>query len=166
MSLATHSSYYPSTTNRSQKRHEHSTITKIRFYDALDPSGGSKSFHGIASERAPSLRTAARWKEQRALLGSPSYRWTSKLSNRLGRNSKVSKSACQMLHRIQSANKLSARGWRAPRNLPAVTLEFYFHDIDCSIRTIQRSLTEHTNGGQEYKQAYVEKVISRANKDN
>lgn len=60
ISLLTRLNYYPSTPKRSQNRHEYSTITKTRFYDALDRSGGSKSFRTIADENAPSLGIAAR----------------------------------------------------------------------------------------------------------
>jgi hypothetical protein len=40
-----------------------------------------------------------------------------------------------------------------------------FHDIPIQRRQLRRKLTEHTNGGQIYKCAFVKKTILRKNKD-
>ena len=97
MSISTRSTYYPRTPSRSERAHEYDSITKTRFYNALDRSGKRKSFRTITREYAPSHGTGCRWKKERELLGSPSYRHTRKLSTRLGQPPKISAATTQML---------------------------------------------------------------------
>lgn len=155
MSISTRSAYYPSTPKRSDKGQEYDTLRKTRFYDALDRSGGHKSLRQITREYAPSYGTGARWKKERELLGSPSYRRTRKLSCRLGAPLRVSKETAQMLVN-PNQNPVREHGLEA---------QLAFHNIDCNVRTIQRSLKTYTNNGRKYKQAYVGKVLSGVNKD-
>lgn len=93
MSLQTRANYYPSTPKRSEKRHETSTRTRTRFFDALDRSGGRKSRSCIYKEYAGSRGTGARWEEERRLLGSPAYHRTRPQSQKpLGKPPIASKS--------------------------------------------------------------------------
>jgi hypothetical protein len=155
MTISTRSTYYPTVPNSSKTTKEYDTPTKTAFYDALDRSGGYKSGRRIAAEYAPSHRTAERWKEERRVLGSPSYRRTRKLSTRLGRPRKIEKATSQLL---VDPNRNFVR-------TQTIEAQLNVHGINASVRTTQRSLLRDTNQGRKYKQAYVKKKLSQVNRD-
>ena len=153
MSRTTRSKYYPSTPKRSQRRREASTSKKSRFFDALDRSGGRKSFRTLAKEYAPSLTTAHRWKTQRQHIGSPSYHRTRRLSEKLGRRPIVTKDVCQMLIDPRK-NPIRDQTYEA---------QISFHNLGVKKHAVLKGLKKHTKRGQRYKQAYIQKKISAKN---
>lgn len=109
----------------------------------------------MASEEHTDEGTARRWIKQRENMGSLAYRRTRKMSNKLGRRSKVTKKVCKMLV-SPSQNPV--------RNQP-FDAQIEFHNIPVKRRQFQKKLKEHTNGGQIYKDAFVKKEISGKNRD-
>src|SRR5277367_590794 len=73
------------------------TIQKGRFFNAWDARDATDTLGAICKVAETTEPTARRWLKQREQLGSPALRRTRKLSNRLGRRSKVSDETCQML---------------------------------------------------------------------
>jgi hypothetical protein len=131
------------------------TIKKSRFYEAWDNYQSSESIHVICITTDTTSPTARRWIHQRDLLGSKGYRRTRKLSDRLGRTSRVSNETCKMLV-SPSRNPV--------RNEPyEVQIEHY--GLPIKKRQLQNRLKQLTNGAQRYKQAYVRKRISQTNKE-
>jgi transposase len=133
---------------------DYDTVKKLRFFNAYDTRGPTDSLRSIAREYAPSLSTAHRWLKKRNELGSPAYRRTRKLSVRLGRRPAVSKEQCQIL---VSPSKNPVRD-----QLYEAQIEYY--NLHVHPRTIQRRLRKTTNNAQRYKQAYIQKNISKKNR--
>ncbi|PMD18510.1 hypothetical protein NA56DRAFT_245081 [Hyaloscypha hepaticicola] len=131
------------------------TIKKIRFFHAYDKEISFKSLRHMASEEHTDEGTARRWIKQRENMGSLAYRRTRKMSNKLGRRSKVTKKVCKMLV-SPSQNPV--------RNQP-FDAQIEFHNIPVKRRQFQKKLKENTNGGQIYKAAFVKKEISGKNRD-
>ena len=98
--------------------------------------------------------TGRLWKKQREELGSLAYRHTRRLSSKLGRRSKVTKSVCK---------KLVSPSRNSVRNQP-LEAQIAYHNIPVKRRQLQYKLREHTKGGQIYKAAFVKKEISERNK--
>jgi hypothetical protein len=153
MSIKTRSKYHPSTPKRSQKRHEASSNRKLRFFDALDRSGGRKSFRTLATEYAPSRGTACRWKQERDEMGTPAYHRTRKYSENLGRKPTFTAEKAKML--VDPKNPVRDQTYEAQAE---------YHHLMVGPRTIQRGLKKYTNKGGRYKRAYVKKELSEKNK--
>ena len=134
---------------------EADTIKKTRFFQAYDKEHTSKSLRAIARDESTTERTARRWIKQRETIGSLAYRHTRKMSKKLGKPSKVTKSMCKIL--VDPAQN-------PVRNQP-YDAQIGFHDIPVQRRQLRRKLAEHTNGGRIYKCAFVKKTISAKNKD-
>jgi hypothetical protein len=155
MSLSTRSKYYQSTPKRSEKRHEASTRTRTRFFDALDCSGGRKLQACIYKEYAGSRGTGARWEAERRLLGSPAYYRTRPQSKKpLGKIPTANKAVYKML--VDPVCN--------PKQTQSLSTQLAFHDIDVKPRALQKALKKYTKNRRKYKQAYIGKEISKANK--
>ena len=133
---------------------DYDTVKKLRFFNAYDARGPTDSLRSIAREYAPSLSTAHRWLKERNQLGSPAHRRTRKLSVRLGRRPAVSKEQCETLV-SPSKNPVRDQLYEA---------QIEYHNLHVHPRTLQRRLRQTTNNAQRYKQAYIEKVISKKNR--
>ena len=154
MLTQTRSTYYPSTPKRSEKQREASTRTRTRFFDALDRSGGRKSKSAIFKEYAGSRGTGARWEKERQLLGSPAYHRTRPHSKKpLGKPPIATEAVCKKL--VSPSN---------PKRTQSLSAQLAFYDIPVKPRALQIALKKHTNHGKKYKQAYIGKEISKANK--
>jgi hypothetical protein len=137
---------------RSQKpprEGEYDTPAKARFFDAWDGREPGETLTSIAAKKAPSYATAHRWLQKRNQIGSPARRRTRKLSTRLGRRSRVSKEACEMLV-SPSRNPVRNQLYEA---------QIEYHNLRVGKRALQRQLKKQTNNGQRRKQAYVKKKI-------
>jgi hypothetical protein len=134
---------------------EADTIKKTRFFQAYDKEYTSKSLRAIARDESTTERTARRWLKQRENIGSLAYRYTRKLSKKLGRPSKVTKSMCKIL--VDPAKN-------PIRNQP-YEAQITYYKIPVQRRQLRRKLVEHTYGGRIYKAAFVKKEISTKNKD-
>lgn len=154
MAPITRSTARPSTPVSCSKRAEYNTIQKARFFDAYDARDARVSLRAVARIYAPSLTTAHRWLDERARLGSLGKRKTRKLSQNLGQPSKVSEGTCKMLV-SPSKNPVRDQQYEA---------QLSHFNINCKPRTLQRRLKQCTNGGQRYKQAYIQKKISPKNR--
>ncbi|KAH8749406.1 hypothetical protein F5882DRAFT_82402 [Hyaloscypha sp. PMI_1271] len=73
------------------------TIKKGRFFNAWDTRDSTDTLGAICKATDTTQITARRWLKQREQIGSPALRRTRKLSNRLGRKSKVSDETYKML---------------------------------------------------------------------
>ena len=76
------------------------------------------------------------------------------LSVRLGRRPAVSKEQCQMLV-SPSRNPVRDQLYEA---------QIEYHNLNVKPRTLQRRLRQTTNNAQRYKQAYIQKDISKKNR--
>jgi len=65
-------------------------IQKARFFSAWDARESTDSIRSIYKATKTTKGTASRWLHQREQLGSPTLRRTRKLSDHLGRKSKIS----------------------------------------------------------------------------
>jgi hypothetical protein len=85
----------PVTPQKTKADHSvYSTRSRVRFFDAYDAREPGTSLRQFCQDHDPDLGTASRWLRQRATLGSPAYRRTRKLSDRLGRRPIVSEEQC------------------------------------------------------------------------
>ena len=155
MAISTRSRYYATVKDRSEVRKEASTPAKTKFYDALDRDSASKSFRQIARETAPSYSTACRWKKDRIAIGSPSYRRLRTRSAKLGRPPIINPSITRKL--IDPAKN--------PVRDQTLEAQLEFHNIHAHPKTLTRALLRDTKKGRKYKQAYVKKKLSVANKE-
>ncbi|KAH7400206.1 hypothetical protein BKA64DRAFT_477306 [Cadophora sp. MPI-SDFR-AT-0126] len=155
MAISARSNYYPSTPKRSEKSREFNTLAKTRFFDALDRSGGNKSFRQIAAEQRTLSWNSSSMEGTTHRIRFPSYRRTRKLSKRLGAPRKINQKTSRMLvNPVQN-----------PVRTQTLEAQLNFHDIYASVRTTQRSLLKDTNRRRKYKQAYMNKKISGVNRD-
>ena len=138
----------------SSKPGDYDTITKVRFYNAYDEHCASQSRKSIARQFAPSITTGLRWLHERELHGDAALRRLCKRSTRLGRKSNITKEQCQML----------VSPSRNPVRDQLYEVQIKHHNLKVGKRQLQLKLKEHTNGGQRFKQAYIQKVISRKNR--
>jgi hypothetical protein len=88
-------------------------------------------------------------------MGSLAYRTTRKISTKLRRRSKVTKSICKIL--VNPA--------RNPVRNQLYDAQIRFYNILVQRRQLRRKLAEHTNGSRIYKCAFIKKIISGKNKD-
>ena len=130
------------------------TIKKSRFFQAWDERGSQETMHAICQAIGTTSPTGRRWLHERDQLGSKAYRRTRKLSHRLGRKSAVSDETCKMLV-SPSRNPVSDQLYEAQIA--------YFH-LPIKKRQLQTRLKQSTNGGQRYKQAYIQKEILDKNR--
>jgi hypothetical protein len=123
----------------------HTSRKRVRFYDAWDHRSPTRTLRALEREFGLTHPNGQRWLDQRAYYGSPAYRRTRKLSDKLGRRPTISAEICKMLV-SPSKNKVRDQQYE-------VQLEY--HKIQASARTLQRKLKACTNGAQRYKMAYV-----------
>jgi len=76
---------------------EHNTIKKTRLFYAFDHRGANEKLPQVARAQRVPVQTARDWIKQRDIIGSPAYRRTRRISKKLGRPSKISKSTIQSL---------------------------------------------------------------------
>jgi hypothetical protein len=77
----------PTTPNRALKHREADTVKKTRFFEAYDSQ--TRGIQSLAAEHNITKQTAYKWLKQRRIQGSPAYRRSRKLSERLGRQKKI-----------------------------------------------------------------------------
>ena len=78
----------------SSPRHVFDTLKRVRFFRDFDHEYPQKSKRAIAAKNGIDESTGRLWLKQRKELGSPAYRRTRRLSNNLGRHSKLLKESC------------------------------------------------------------------------
>jgi hypothetical protein len=88
-------------------------------------------------------------------LASPAYQRLRKRSHRLGRPSRISQEQCQIL----------VSPTRNPVRDQLYEAQIKHHKLDIKPRQLQRRLKGCANEDQRYKQAYIQKVLSTANKE-
>ena len=142
-----------STPIETSKSKEHNTIKKVRFFDAYDAKDPGESMVALATRCDIPRSTAIRWVQQRELDGLSTYRRKRKLSNRLGRPSKVSPELCR---------KLCDPAQNPVRDQHLEAQISYF-DVPVKKQQLRKKLKQHTNKGQKYKQAFIKKQISNKN---
>ena len=128
---------------------EASTVTKNRFYHAIDTRGQKPQFQVIEEENVP-RRTAYSWLKQRKDLGSPSKRRTRKLSDRLDRKPALDSSSIPLL--LSTENPVRNQRYEA---------QIAHFDLPITVRGLQNHLQTHTNGVQLYKQEKIKKLSDR-----
>ncbi|KAH7384803.1 hypothetical protein BKA64DRAFT_149709 [Cadophora sp. MPI-SDFR-AT-0126] len=135
----------PSTPEYQSHVGEYNTIEKTRFFNAYDREYPGKSIPVLALESGTSEPTAKRWLA--------AYRHTRKRSKILGKQSRVSKEQCERL--VSPSNPVR------DQHLEAQIDHF---NIEVKPRQLKKMLKVHTKNGRRFKQAYVKKEISPANK--
>ncbi len=133
---------------------EATTRRKCKFFDALARNAGTKSLRSISRQCGIGERTGRVWRDQWKAMGSEAKRRTRQRSSILGRNSKVSKAECKLL----------VSPTRNPVRKQPLDAQIAYHGIKVKKRQLQRKLKEHTNGGGRYQCAFIEKVISKKNR--
>lgn len=154
MAPSTRSTFRPSTLPRPIRACEANTIKRLSFFRAYDNRHEGENIRAIATAENITFRTANRWLQQRRELGSPAYRRLRKRSQHLGRASRISQEQCQML----------VSPTRNPVRDQLYEAQIKYHKLNIKPRQLQRRLKACTNKGQRYKQAYIQKVLSVANK--
>jgi hypothetical protein len=108
----------------------------------------------ICSDLGISKGTGHYWKKQCDNIESFAQRHTRRRSGKLGRCSKVTKSTCKILV-SPSWNPVCRECYEAQTE---------YHYLPCQTCQLQRKLKEHTDRGQQYKCAFVKKIVSSKNK--
>jgi hypothetical protein len=143
----------PTTPDRPLQHREADTVKKSRFFEAFDSRSHSKeSLQTLATKHGITKRTACNWLQERRIQGSPAYRRSRKLSQRLGRKPKLTNDQIQRL--LSPSNPT--------RNQPYEHQIQHFN-LPCKTRALQRALQKRTNHARRYKSVRV-KQISKANK--
>jgi transposase len=132
---------------------EYDTIEKDRFFNAYDREHGEKSIPTIAIESGTTESTAKRWLHDRRLNGRDAHRHTRKRSKVLGHKSRVTKEQCQRL--VSPSNLVRDQFLEA---------QIKHFNIGVKPRQLKIMLKRHTKGARRFKQAYIKKKISPANK--
>ena len=144
----------PVTPNRANKRQEHDTVKKSRFFEAYDSqTRGEQSLQSLASQQGITKSTAHDWLRKRQIQGSPAYRRSRKFSKRLGRQPKLTDEQLQRL--LSPSNPVRNQHY-------AHQIEYF--GLSCSIRTLQITLQNRTNHTRRYKSVQV-KQLSKNNKE-
>lgn len=128
------------------------TVKKCRFYGAIDERERGETIKSIAKAQDIPYSTAKRWLHERRIHGDAAYRRTRKLSQRIGRPSKVSDEAIQRL--VSPSNPVRRLHYED---------QMEFHDIHCHPRTLRKNLVKRANGARRFKAVKV-REISGANK--
>jgi transposase len=141
----------PITPDKALEHKEADIVKKSRFFEAFD-TRTHESIRSIATQFDISEQTATYWLKQRRIQGSPAYRRSRKLSNRLGRQPVIMDTQIQCL--------------LSPSN--PVRNQHYEHQIQhfklpCSTRTLQGTLQNRTNHARRYKSVRI-KQLSNSNK--
>jgi hypothetical protein len=153
MAPTTRSKVRQTTPDRVIKQREHETVKKTRFYEASDARHTTESLRSICRS-IPLPESSGRFLlRQRELLGSLVHRRTRPQSHNLGRPEKISKDIYQKL--VSTENPV--------RNQP-YERQIEYHNLSIGKRTLQRGLKRYTKGAQRFKQAYIKKEISPANR--
>jgi hypothetical protein len=134
---------------------EADTIKKSRFFNAWDTRETGVTVRSICKKTKTTTPTGRRWLKQRAQLGSPALRRTRKLSDRLGRKSRISEETCKMLV-SPSRNPVRDQLYEA---------QIEYHKLPIRARQLKTRLKQTTKNGRRFKMAYVKKEISGPNKD-
>jgi hypothetical protein len=132
---------------------EYTTIEKTRFFNAYDRDHPAKSIPQLALESGTSEPTAKRWLRDRVKNQDSAYRHTRQRSKVLGKQSRVTKEQCERL--VSPSNPVRGQFLEAQID--------HFH-VEVKPRQLKKMLKVHTKGGRRFKQAYVKKEISPANK--
>ena len=131
------------------------TIKKARFFNAWDARDTTKPMRSILEATDTTKPTALRRLKQRDELGTPALRRTRKLSDRLGRKSRISDETCKMLV-SPSRNPVRDQLYEA---------QIEYHHLPIKARQLKTRLKQATKGGRRFKMASVKKQISSKNKD-
>jgi hypothetical protein len=140
--------------NRGSARCEANSAKKRAFFNAYDARNSPENHLTIARRQNITSPTARRWLRQREIFGSPSYHRIRKCSDNIGRPKKITREQCQML--ISPS--------RNPVRDQLYDAQLEYHNIHASTRTLKRKLGLYTKGARRYKQAYIRKQISPANR--
>ncbi|KAG4427311.1 hypothetical protein IFR05_017205, partial [Cadophora sp. M221] len=132
---------------------EYDTPAKQRFFDAFNRDSEVKKIEEIASDSGTSRTTAYRWLHERDEIGSPACRHKRKRSIKLGRKSRVTK---------EHVDQLLSHSNPVRNQLYEVQLQHF--KIPVKPRALKTQLKHYTKNAQRFKQAYVKKEISNANK--
>jgi hypothetical protein len=146
----------PTTPERATKRKKADTVKKSRFFEAYDSRTRAKepiqSLESLAIEHGISKSTAHKWLRKRQIQGSPAYRRSRKLSQRLGRRSKLTNDQIQCL--LLPSNPTRNQHYKH---------QIQHFNLSCTTRTLQQTLQTRTNHARRYKSVRIKK-ISKANK--
>jgi hypothetical protein len=154
MAPSTRATYRETTPINQSQSCEYDTVKKTRFFNAYDKQSSSSSIRSVAAQYGIADKTARRWLHEREIHGSIAYRRSRKRSIRLGRLPKLSHDTCEMLV-SPSRNPVRNQLYEA---------QIQYHNLNVSKRTVQRRLKRETNGAQRFKQAYIKKTLSVANR--
>ena len=97
MAPQTRTTYRPSTPLNKTGPREPDTIKRTHFYDTWDDREEGEGRNAFCDRTGYPRSTTTKWLKQRKELGSPVYRRTRKLSNKLGRVSKIQKKHAKLL---------------------------------------------------------------------
>jgi transposase len=146
----------PTTPTRATKRKEADTVKKSRFFEAYDSRTRAKgpipSLESVAIKHGISKSTAQKWLQRRQVQGSPAYRRSRKLSQRLGRKQNLTNDQIQCL--LSPSNPTQNQHYEH---------QIQHFNLPCTTRTLQQTLQKRTNHARRYKSVRI-KEVSKANK--
>lgn len=138
---------------QSDYNHPATTRKRTRFFAAVDKNAGAIPFRKLCELESVNHTTGLRWMDQRKNMGNLAMRSTRKVSQKLGRQSKVTKKMAQMLVNPK-LNPVRDQLYEA---------QIEYHQLPVKKRQLQRKLKEFTRGGRRYKMAFVKKQVSDKN---
>jgi hypothetical protein len=144
MGRRTRSGYRESTPTNQLEATEANTVKKRRFYSLFDAKPANQSLRAFSQVSRIPESTARRWLRQREILGTPAYRRTRRLSQRIGPPLKVTHRQVQSLLDHDS---------NPVRNEP-LSVQIAHHKLDISERQLQYRLSNF-DSAQLYKAAFV-----------
>lgn len=150
-----HTQSNPSTPRRCIKGPgDYSTGRRYRFFLAHEERAGIATFKSICDDVSISTPCGRKWLSQREQLGDQGWHCTRKLSDKLGRPERVS--VKQVRAFVDPAKN--------PHRDEVLDAQIEYFKVDIKPRQLRKRLRRDTRDGRQYKQAFVQKVISPKNK--
>lgn len=132
---------------------EATTRRRTHYFNAFDRRTPGTSASAVAKECGITESCGRYWRKQREAMGFLAKRQTRQRSQKLGMPSQVTKGMCQKL--VDPAQN--------PVRFARVDAQIQHHQIPVQRRQLSCKLKEHTNQGQIYKCAFIQKEISAKN---
>ena len=150
MAPQTRSTFRPSTPPNVTGPGEPDTTKRTHFYATWDAREEGEGRNAFCDRTGYRRSTTSKWLKQRKELGSPAYRRTRKLSNKLGRVSKIQKKHVKLLLNHQ---KNPYRGQRLE-----VMIEYF--KLGVKPQQLRRRLAALSNKARRYKAAYYKNELN------
>ncbi|PQE09038.1 phosphoribosylformylglycinamidine cyclo-ligase protein [Rutstroemia sp. NJR-2017a BBW] len=133
---------------------EYDTPTRNSFFNAFDNKSPRTSISAIERRLHIGHGTGSKWLKDRDKFGFNGYYRVRKVSNNLGPHPR---------HSPRKFKALVDPAQNPVRN-QRYEAQIAFHDLHLKPRQLRYNLEKYTNKGRRYKQAYVQKEISKPNR--